>query len=233
MGEFHGTDRGEGLVPSRNIDPWPFSGRWNTFLPDARDADLRACFRIPGSLRNTTALLHQNAVAVLSIVVAQIANREIAAATVELLGSDILILDHQRDIVGVQQVFSSGKEHRANTLAAEIRIDAEVEDSSLISSDVTNDAADNPAAASGYQHLRPWPEVKNEERNQPIRLTGPKTASLKLPQFGQIAQPGMPDNDPSFRRGVSLRPPVLRPTGNDSFRHDVPRHTANPSVEGL
>ncbi len=171
--------------------------------------------------------------AVLSIVVPQIANREIAAATVELLGPDILILDHQRDIVGVQQIFSSRKKHRANTLTAEIRIDTEIEDSSLISSDVANDTAGNPATASGYQHLRPRPEVENEERNQPIRLTGPKAASLKLPQFGQIAQPGMPDNDPGFRRGVSLRPPVLRPTGHDSFRHDVPRHYANPSVEGL
>jgi hypothetical protein len=184
-------------------------------------------------LRGVTALLHQNAVAVLSIVVTQIANREIATATIEFLSPDILILNHQRDIVGVQQVFGGRKEHRANTLTAEIRIDAEVEYPSLLSSDVTNDAAGNPAAASGYQHLCPWPDVKNEERNQPIRLTGPKTASLKFPQFGQIAEPGMPDNDPSFRRGVSLRPPVLRPTGNDSFRHDVPRHNANPPVEGL
>lgn len=125
--------------------------------------------------------------AVLPIVVTQIANREIATTTIKLLGPDILILDHQRDIVGVQQVFGGRKEHRANTLAAKIRIDTKVEDSALISSDVANDAAGNPATASGYQHLRPWPEVENEECNQPIRLTRPKTTSLQLPQFSQIA----------------------------------------------
>ncbi len=161
--------------------------------------------------------------AVFSIIVAQITNREIATAAIELLCPGILILDHQCDIVGVQQIFGSRKEQHSNTLTAEIRVDAEVENPALVSGDITDDTAGNTTAGPSHQYLRPWPEVENEERNQPICLTTPKATLLKFPQFGQITQMGMPDNYPGFPSKM------LRLTGNGSSCHDVPRYDANPS----
>jgi hypothetical protein len=132
------------------------------------------------------ALLHKNTVTIAPIIVAEVADREIAVAPVERLSGEILVLHHQCNAVVIQYGLDGREQRRSQAVTAISRLDTEIEHPCLLALPVADDTAEYLLATPGDEDLRPWPEMEHEQRRDPVRLASLEAVPLEISESYEV-----------------------------------------------
>jgi hypothetical protein len=135
-----------------------------------------------------TAFLHEDAVAIASVVVADLGDRHVAEATVERLGWPVLVLDHQGVEISRKFLLQRGEQERTDPAPSPSWCHAEVEDTRMAAALVSHHAPDDLVRDPCDQHPNTRPEPENDEGPQAVRLAQLEAGTLELGELGKVTE---------------------------------------------